>query len=53
MDFVVTRDDEAAYAACQCVCHSELCATPVTVTLEVYGRDVIASTLKIPKIRGR
>ena len=42
-DFVVTRDDAAAYAADKCVCHSEFCATPVTVTLEVYRRDIIAS----------
>ena len=37
-------NDEAAYASAKGVCHSERCATPVTMTLEVYGRDVIAST---------
>ena len=46
MDFVVTRDAKAAYSAAQCVRHYKRCATPVTVDLEVYRSDVIASTLK-------
>ena len=40
------RDDEAAYAADKYVRHSERCATPVTVTLQVYGKDVIVSACK-------
>ena len=52
-DFVVTCDDKSAYAADKCVRHSEQCATPITVTLEFYGRDVIASAFKIPKFRSR
>ena len=44
MDLVVTHNGKAAYAAAKGVRHSECCATPVTVTLEVYGRDVITRT---------
>ena len=40
----MTRDDEAAYAAAKFVHYSECCVTSVTVAMEVYGRDVIAST---------
>ena len=52
-DFIVTRNDKAAYAAATAVSHFKRCATPVTVTLKVYGRDVIASALKIPKFCSR
>ena len=52
-DFLVMRNDEVTNYEDQCVRHYERCATPVTVTLEVYGRDVIASALKTPKLRSR
>ena len=42
--FFVTRNDEGAYAESQYMCHSKRCATPVSVTLEFYGIEVIAST---------
>ena len=43
-NLVVTRNEYAAYAAAKCMSHYERCATSVTVSLEVYGRDVIVST---------
>ena len=46
----MTRDDKAAYAAAKDVRHSKCCATPITVTLEVYGRDIIARINFINKI---
>ena len=45
-DFIVTRNDEAVYDVAQCVNQYKRCATTVTVTLEVYGRYVIASAEK-------
>ena len=44
MEFVVTRDDEAVYAAAKCMRVYKRCDTPITVDLEVYRRHVIAST---------
>ena len=46
MDLFMTLDDKATYAEARCLRHSERCATPVTVALEVYGRYVIAITYK-------
>ena len=50
MDLVVTHNNKSSYAAAKCVRQSKRCATSVTVALEIYRRDVIASTFEKSEI---
>ena len=53
MNFVVTFDDQASFAAAKCVTYIEGSATSVAVALDLEGGNIVTCAKEITKFRSQ